>query len=140
MSAPELSVGVVGLGYWGPNLARNFASLDGVTLRWCCDGRDEVRARIGSSFPEARFTSEFDDLLGDAELDAIVLATPVPSHAELAVRVLEAGKHCFVEKPLAQSVSDAERAVDGPTAVRQGADGRPLAAVPPGCQQAQGRR
>jgi predicted dehydrogenase len=112
VSAANLSVGVVGLGYWGPNLARNFASLDGVTLRWCCDGREEVRARTASSFPEARFTAELDDLLGDAELDAIVLATPVPTHAELAVRVLEAGKHCFVEKPLAQSVSDAERAVE----------------------------
>jgi predicted dehydrogenase len=62
-------------------------------------------------FPQARMTAELDDLLADQELDAIVLATPVPSHAELAVRVLEAGKHCFVEKPLAQSVADAERAV-----------------------------
>ena len=59
----------------------------------------------------ARFTAELDDLLGDPELDAVVLATPVPTHAALAERVLRAGKHCFVEKPLAQSVADAERAV-----------------------------
>ena len=57
-------------------------------------------------------TAELDDLLGDPSLHAIVLATPVPTHAELAVRVLEAGKHCFVEKPLAVSVADAQRAVD----------------------------
>ena len=56
-------------------------------------------------------TGRLEDLLEDDQLDAIVLATPVPTHAELAVRVLEAGKHCFVEKPLAQSVADAERAV-----------------------------
>src|SRR5919112_107324 len=68
--------------------------------------------RVGATFPQARTTGELDDLLGDPALDAIVLATPVPSHAELSVRVLEAGKHCFVEKPLAQSVADAERAVE----------------------------
>ena len=58
-------------------------------------------------FRDARFTDELQDLLDDPELDAVVLATPVPTHAELALRVLEAGKHCFVEKPLAQSVADA---------------------------------
>ena len=105
-------VGVVGLGYWGPNLARNFANLPGAELRWCCDGRQEARESLAAVHRQARFTGELDDLLGDPELDAIVLATPVPSHASLAVRVLEAGKHCFVEKPLAQSVADAERAVE----------------------------
>jgi len=105
-------VGVVGLGYWGPNLARNFANLPGAELRWCCDGRQEARESLAAVHRQARFTGELDDLLDDSELDAIVLATPVPSHASLAVRVLEAGKHCFVEKPLAQSVADAERAVE----------------------------
>ncbi|MCL2417777.1 MAG: Gfo/Idh/MocA family oxidoreductase, partial [Conexibacteraceae bacterium] len=70
-----------------------------------------ARAKAAQQFPGARVSGSLDDLLGDPELDAIALATPVPSHAELAVRVLEAGKHCFVEKPLAQSVADAERAV-----------------------------
>ncbi|MDQ3609304.1 MAG: Gfo/Idh/MocA family oxidoreductase [Actinomycetota bacterium] len=104
-------VGVVGLGYWGPNLARNFANLPNAELRWCCDGQQEIREHLAAVHRQARFTGELDDLLGDPELDAIVLATPVPSHASLAVRVLEAGKHCFVEKPLARSVADAERAV-----------------------------
>ncbi len=106
-----VTVGVVGLGYWGPNLARNFDRLPGAELRWLCDGRPEARERHGAAFPGARATGELDDLLSDQELDAIVLATPVPTHADLAARVLEAGKHCFVEKPLAQSVADAERAV-----------------------------
>ncbi|MGH2840292.1 MAG: Gfo/Idh/MocA family protein, partial [Solirubrobacteraceae bacterium] len=106
-----ITVGVVGLGYWGPNLARNLHVLDGVELAWCCDQRPETRERLAATYRATRFTADLEDLLSDDELDAIVITTPVPTHAELAVRVLEAGKHCFVEKPLAQSVADAERAV-----------------------------
>jgi len=110
MSSP-LRVGVVGLGYWGPNLARNFNALPDVELAWCCDASQGARERMAAMLPGTRMTDRFEDLLADETLDAIALATPVPTHAELAVRVLEAGKHCFVEKPLAQSVADAERAV-----------------------------
>jgi predicted dehydrogenase len=106
-----IRVGVVGLGYWGPNLARNFAAIDGCELTWCCDADEAARARWAPSFPSARFTADLDDLLADPELDAVVLATPVPTHGPLAERVLAAGKHCFVEKPLAYSVAAAERAV-----------------------------
>jgi predicted dehydrogenase len=111
MSAAPLRVGVVGLGYWGPNLARNFHSLPDAELVWCCDASESARARVAPMVPGAQLTDRLEDLLEDESVDAIVLATPVPTHAELAVRVLEAGKHCFVEKPLAQSVADAERAV-----------------------------
>jgi predicted dehydrogenase len=107
-----VSIGVAGLGYWGPNIARNLAQLPGVELAWCCDASEAVRARLGPSFPTSRFTGDLEDLLADDALDAIVLATPVPTHAPLAERVLAAGKHCFVEKPLAQSVADAERVVE----------------------------
>ncbi|PZR69007.1 MAG: hypothetical protein DLM63_02915, partial [Solirubrobacterales bacterium] len=106
-----VTVGVVGLGYWGPNLARNLDALPGAELTWCCDGRLEVRERFAPVFRGARFTDDLDQLLADPGLDAVVLATPVPTHADLAVRVLQAGKHCLVEKPLAQSVADAERAL-----------------------------
>jgi predicted dehydrogenase len=111
MSAP-IRVGVVGLGYWGPNLARNFAAIDGCELAWLCDDSAQVREKLASSFPGVRASGELEELLGDPSLDAVVLATPVPTHAELAVRVLSAGKHCFVEKPLATTVADAQRAVD----------------------------
>jgi predicted dehydrogenase len=111
VSAAPLRVGVAGLGYWGPNLARNFAALPGVELAWVCDASDERLAGAAARFPDARATSSFDDLLADDALDAVVIATPVPTHADLAVQVLEAGKHCFVEKPLAVTVADAERAV-----------------------------
>jgi predicted dehydrogenase len=105
-------VGVVGLGYWGPNLARNIDRLPDAELAWICDASEEARSRWQAAFPQARASADLDELLADAELDAIVVATPVPSHAELAVRVLEAGKHCFVEKPLAQSTAEAERVVE----------------------------
>jgi predicted dehydrogenase len=111
MSDRSLRIGVAGLGYWGPNLARNFAAIEGCELAWCCDASDQARARIGRQFPRTHLTDGLEEMLGDRELDAVVLATPVPTHADLAVRVLESGKHCFVEKPLAQSVADAERAV-----------------------------
>ncbi len=111
MAEDLIAVGVAGLGYWGPNLARNFAGLPGCELRWVCDASESARERAALQFPGARVTAELEDLLGDPELDAVVLATPVPDHADHAVRVLRAGKHCFVEKPLAQSVADAERAV-----------------------------
>jgi len=106
-----IKVGVAGLGYWGPNLARNFAAIPGCELAWLCDGDAERLERIGASLPRARRTRSLDEPLADPELDAVVLATPVPTHADLAERVLAAGKHCFVEKPLAQTVTDAERAV-----------------------------
>jgi len=103
---------VVGLGYWGPNLARNFDRLPEAELAWLCDASESARARLADAFPDARLTGDLDQLLADGELDAVAVATHVPSHAELARRVLEAGKHCFVEKPLAQSVAEAEAVVD----------------------------
>jgi predicted dehydrogenase len=104
-------VGVAGLGYWGPNLARNFDRLDGAELAWLCDESDERLQRHAAAFPGARRTASLEDLLSDDGLDAVALATPVATHAALALKVLEAGKHCFVEKPLAQSVEEAEQVV-----------------------------
>ncbi len=111
MSARPVRLGVVGLGYWGPNLARNFDAIPQCELAWCCDVSESERVRIAERFPSARLAEDVEELLADPALDAVAIATPVPTHAELARRVLEAGKHCFVEKPLAQSVADAELAV-----------------------------
>ncbi|HKO29352.1 MAG TPA: Gfo/Idh/MocA family oxidoreductase, partial [Solirubrobacteraceae bacterium] len=112
MKSEGVSVGVVGLGYWGPNLARNFDALPGCELTWCCDAEPSARERFEPIFRQARFTERIEDLLEDQSLDAVVIATPVPAHAELATRVLVAGKHCFVEKPLALATADAERALE----------------------------
>jgi len=112
MSEPvTVRVGVVGLGYWGPNLARNLASIPGCELAWLCDRDEQALGRLQRTLPGARTTVELRELLEDPQLDAVVLATPVPTHAELAIAVAEAGKHCFVEKPLATNAADAERAV-----------------------------
>ena len=111
MTAENLRVGVVGLGYWGPNLARNFSAVPGCELAYLCDAEPAARERLARLFPGAVAAGDLDELLADPSLDAVVLATPVPTHADLAVRVLEAGKHCFVEKPLALTAADAERAV-----------------------------
>ena len=117
MSAAEtpIRLGVAGLGYWGPNLARNFATIAGCELVWLCDADLAARERVAQAHPTATVTADLDDLLGDPTLDAVVLPQPVPTHADLAVRVLAAGKHCFVEKPLATTVADARRAVDAAT-------------------------
>src|SRR4051812_1540105 len=106
-----LRVAVAGLGYWGPNIARNFARLSDTELAWCCDASEEHRARVAEQFPGAAFTGDLEDVLADDTVDAVALATPVPSHAALALRVLQAGKHCFVEKPMAQSAAAAEAVV-----------------------------
>ncbi|HXB64711.1 MAG TPA: Gfo/Idh/MocA family oxidoreductase [Solirubrobacteraceae bacterium] len=112
MSEEPIRVGVAGLGYWGPNLARNLAAIPGCQLRWLCDPSEQARGKAAPRFPGVRLTADIEELLGDPELDAVVLATPVPTHAELAVSALEAGKHCFVEKPLATTADDAQRAVE----------------------------
>jgi predicted dehydrogenase len=106
VSAP-LRIGVVGLGYWGPNLARNFSQLPEAELAWCCDTDESRHARFAAQFPQARFTTDPEELLRDATLEAVVVATPVPSHHAVARRALEAGKHVFVEKPLAWTVAEA---------------------------------
>ena len=81
------TVGVVGLGYWGPNLARNFDRLPGAELTWLCDADPEALARVAAALPGATATVALDELLADEALDAVVIATPVPTHAALASRV-----------------------------------------------------
>jgi len=102
----DTTVGVVGLGYWGPNLARNFDEL--ARLTWICDAAPEQCERQATRFPSARATTDFGDLLSDSELDAVVIATPVVTHFDLAKRALEAGKHVLVEKPPALTAAEAE--------------------------------
>jgi predicted dehydrogenase len=88
---------LVGLGPWGRNLARNFDDLS--ELAWLCDADPQQLADVAPRYPGARSTTEIEDVLGDSAVEAVVIATPVPTHAGLARRALEAGKHVFVEKP-----------------------------------------
>lgn len=101
------TVAVVGLGYWGPNLLRVLGERNDVELTWLCDLDLGQLERIGRRCPGARLTTVLDHLLDDSELDAIMLATPVDTHYVLGRRCLEAGKHTFIEKPLAPSTEQA---------------------------------
>jgi predicted dehydrogenase len=103
----QVRLGVVGMNYWGPNLARNFARMPNAELAWCCDLDTEILDRHRPGYPTTQFTTRYEDLLEDQTLDAVVIATSVPTHATLAKRALLAGKHTFVEKPLALSATDA---------------------------------
>jgi predicted dehydrogenase len=96
----------VGLGQWGKNLARNFADL--ADLAWLCDLDDSQHEGLAQRYPQARLTASLDDVLADDSVEAIVIATPVPTHHELARRALEAGKHVFVEKPPAMRATELE--------------------------------
>jgi predicted dehydrogenase len=108
----EISLAVAGLGYWGPNLARNVAAVAGARLTWCCDVDEGARERAAAVSGGARMSASLEEALADPSLDGVLIATPVGTHADVAVAVLEAGKHCFVEKPLAGSVADAQRVLD----------------------------
>ena len=106
----RLRVGQAGLGYWGRNLARNFDDL--TDLRWLCDASEERQAEFAERYPDARVTGGFDELLAADDVDAVVIATPVPTHYPLARAALEAGKHVFVEKPPAMRAVEMEELIE----------------------------
>ena len=102
-----LRVAVVGLGYWGPNLVRNLHEVEDAEVAWICDLDTNALEVIGRRYPAVKRTTSFDEVLADETVDAIAIATPVTTHAPLATAALEAGKHVFVEKPLAASSAEA---------------------------------
>ena len=101
-----IRIGCVGLGHWGPNLARNVASAEGAVLQALCDAIPERLAQLGASFPAATTTTDLNELLADPHIDALILATPAATHFALAKAALEAGKHVLVEKPLAKTADE----------------------------------
>jgi predicted dehydrogenase len=102
MSQP-ISVAVVGCGYWGPNLIRNFNALPECKVRYVCDKEEKRLAHMKQLYPSVEPTKDFEKIVGDKEVDAVVVATPVHLHYELAKKALQAGKHTFVEKPMTQT-------------------------------------
>ncbi|MEX0801346.1 MAG: Gfo/Idh/MocA family oxidoreductase [Dehalococcoidia bacterium] len=103
-----MTVGVVGLGRWGPRLAQVLDTMPQAELSWLCDHNPEAHLALGGRFPGAHISSDLDDLLNDEDLDAVVVTTPTASHYELVRRVIEAEKHVLVEKPLALRSQDAD--------------------------------
>jgi predicted dehydrogenase len=107
-----IGIGIVGLGYWGPNLLRNFAETAAASVKVVCDLRAERLALAAARYPSIRTTQSIADVIGDPAVDAVVIATPVSTHYELAIAALRAGKHVLVEKPLAGSSEECQRLVD----------------------------
>ncbi|MDH3223593.1 MAG: Gfo/Idh/MocA family oxidoreductase [Gemmatimonadota bacterium] len=107
-----MNVAIIGCGYWGPNLVRNFVSLDGCDRVFCCDTDSERLVRIRNLHPQVTTTTELSDILEDPSIDAVVVATPVVTHFDVARRALQAGKHVLVEKPLAASTQECEALVE----------------------------
>ncbi|MBI4575844.1 MAG: Gfo/Idh/MocA family oxidoreductase [Planctomycetes bacterium] len=105
-------VAVIGAGVWGKNLVRTFANLPNCTLAWCCDTDESRLATQATAHPGLRTTNSVEELLADASLEAVVVATPATTHHDVARRVLEARKHVFVEKPLSTTVEDARDLVE----------------------------
>jgi predicted dehydrogenase len=106
-----MKIGVIGYGYWGPNLVRNFAELEDVEIKWCADKVAERRALVKKRYPIVNATESADEIFGDPEVDAVVVATPVSSHYLLVKRALERGKHVLVEKPMTRTVEEGEELV-----------------------------
>ena len=108
----DIKVGVIGYGYWGPNIVRNFFSAANCTVVKVADSRSERLSLLAKSFPSIKGVNSAQEIIDDTEIDAIVIATPVFSHFELAKRALENGKHVMIEKPITSSVSEAAELID----------------------------
>jgi predicted dehydrogenase len=107
----QIKVGVVGCGYWGPNLVRNFRSLPNCSLEMMCDVSEQRLKHLRSLYPDVKGEKDFDHLLNGAGLDAVVIATAVRLHYTMAKASLLAGKHTFIEKPMATSSHECEELV-----------------------------
>jgi predicted dehydrogenase len=117
MPPTPLTLAQFGCGYWGPNLLRNFSALPDTHVKYVVDAMPERRAFVEAGFPRTKAVADVDEVLNDPAVDGVVIATPAGTHFDLAQRVLEAGKHVFVEKPLATSVAEVD-------ALAQAADAR----------------
>jgi predicted dehydrogenase len=106
------TVALVGYGYWGPNLLRNYMEIPNAQVKTVCDLRPEVLKKVQTRFPAVGTTTDYESVLNDAEIEAVVIATPISTHYALAKAALEAGKHVFVEKPMTSNADNALELVD----------------------------
>lgn len=110
--AKQIKVGVVGCGYWGPNLVRNFRSLPDCDMKMMCDLSEKRLAHLQSLYPEVEGSADYGHMLNGVGLDAVIIATAVKTHFPLAKASLLAGKHTFIEKPMASSAHECEELVE----------------------------
>jgi predicted dehydrogenase len=107
-----LNIGIIGYGYWGPNLVRNFSGVDGANVKAVADLNAKRLDRVKQLNPTIEVTTDFRKLMSDSEIDAVAIATPVSTHYDLALQALRAGKHVFVEKPLAETSEQADHLIE----------------------------
>ena len=107
-----IRMGLIGYGYWGPRIARNFDSLDDCRLAVVCDGRPDALGRAKRAYPEARATCDANEAITSTDVDAVAVVTPVWTHFKLAKAALESGKHVFVEKPFTATAAEAEQLIE----------------------------
>lgn len=107
-----IGIGLVGYGYWGPNLARCVSETNGCRLAAIADASDKSRERAGQRYPSAQLYSTWDEMLKDPDIDAVLIATPVRTHYDIAAAALAAGKHVLVEKPITETSEQAQRLID----------------------------
>lgn len=112
MNDEQLSLAVIGAGYWGKNLVRNFATIERSSLKYVCDVNEKLLAAHKRNFPFIETATDPQTVLDDPDVQAVVIATPVPTHFELATQALEAGKHVYVEKPLTLEASQGKALVE----------------------------
>ncbi len=108
----KVNAAIIGYGYWGPNLVRNFNELDNVKIVYCCDLREERLVEVKNKYPEIKTTRDYRKILKSKIVDAVIIATPVSSHFTLAKQALLSGKHVWVEKPMTQNSKEAKELVD----------------------------
>jgi len=107
-----MHVAVIGCGYWGPNLVRNLNALPNIRKVTCCDLDRKKLDKLRQRFPDNHYTQSYDEVLGDASIDGVLIATSVSSHFPLAQKALQAGKHVFIEKPMTSSVRESEKLIE----------------------------
>jgi len=107
-----LRIGVIGYGYWGPNIVRNFSAANGSEVTMVCDMNQQNLKKVKKAYPQINVTANIDELIKNPEVDAIAIATPVFTHHDLAKKALEEGKSAFLEKPFTYTVAEAEDLVE----------------------------
>jgi predicted dehydrogenase len=107
-----IQIGVIGYGYWGPNIVRNLHRVGGACVHLVCDKNAEMLHRVQQTYPDIKITADADDVLSSPSIDAVAVITPVWTHFELAKKALENGKHVFVEKPFTADAIQAEQLIE----------------------------
>ena len=107
-----IRIGIIGYGYWGPNLVRNFLELQDVTVEAVADLNPKQLDAVSRRYPSVRTTQYFQDIIADPAIDAVAIATPVSTHFELGIAALKAGKHLWLEKPMTETSLQAQKLVD----------------------------